>query len=142
MHPKILNVNLIYFQLINFCNCRIPNWHLYKKIGPYVFVISIPQFIWQDLVIAWKSSKGEKSMYYLLEFDEWTETAIEESVLQKGVFFKTVALQSIKLFVLSKSLKKNTVKRLSFIKVADLWSATLIRTGHFQRNILIRLGLI
>ena len=81
-------------------------------------------------------------MYYLLEFDEWTETAIEESVLQKGVFFKTVALQSIKLFVLSKFLKKNTVKRLSFIKVADLWSATLIRTGHFQRNILIRLGLI
>ena len=76
---------------------------LQKKTGPYVFVLSIPQFIWQDLVIPWKSSKGEKSMYYLLEFDERTETAIEESVLQKEVFFKTVALQSIKLFVLSKT---------------------------------------
>ena len=27
-------------------------------------------FIWQDLAIAWKSSKEEKSMYYLLEFNE------------------------------------------------------------------------
>ena len=45
-------------------------------------------------------------MYYLLKFNEWTEAAIEESVLQKEVFFKTIDLQSIKLFVLSKSLKK------------------------------------
>ena len=79
---------------------------LQKKIGPYVFVLSIPQFIWQDLAIAWKSSEGKKSMYYLLEFDEWTEAAIEESVLQKDVLFKTVALQSIKLFVLLKYLKE------------------------------------
>ena len=81
---KILNVNLIYFSSLT----------------------SIPQFIWQDLAIAGKSSKVEKSMCYLLKFDEWTENDIEESVLQKEVFFKSVALQSIKLFVLSRSLKK------------------------------------
>ena len=59
-------------------------------------------------------------MYYLLEFDQWAERATEESVLQKEVFFKTVSVQSIKLFVLTKSSKKITVKRLNFIKVADL----------------------
>ena len=42
-------------------------------------------------------------MFYLLEFDEWTEATIEESVLQKKIFFNTVA-----------------VKGLNFIKVADL----------------------
>ena len=42
-------------------------------------------------------------MFYLLEFHEWTEAAIEESVLQKEVFFNTVV-----------------VKGLNFIKVADL----------------------
>ena len=69
-------------------------------------------FFWQDLAIAWKSSKGEKSMYYLLEFNEWAETAIEESVLQEEVFFKTVALQSIKLFVLSKSWRGSKLLKL------------------------------
>ena len=103
---KILNINLIYFNSLTSLISKFPTNNfmfvisLQKKIGPHVFVLPIPQFIWQDLAIAWKSSKGKKSMYYLLEFDEWTEAAIEESVLQKDVLFKTVALQTIKLFVL------------------------------------------
>ena len=39
-----------------------------------------------------------------------------------------------------KIFEKKTVTKFNFSKVANLWSATLIRTGHFHR--LIRLALI
>ena len=54
-----------------------------EKIEPYVFVLSILQFIWQDLAIACKSSKGEKSMYYSLEFNESAEAGIQKAVPQE-----------------------------------------------------------
>ena len=63
---KILNVNLIYFNSLTSLIAKFPTNNfmfvisLQKKIGPHVFVLPIPQFIWQDLAIAWKSSKGEK----------------------------------------------------------------------------------
>ena len=68
VHSKNLKRKFNIFQLISFCNCRIPNKQLYvcnilslqQKIEPHVFVLSIPQFTWQDLTIACKSSKGEK----------------------------------------------------------------------------------
>ena len=67
---KILNVNLLYLNPLTFVIAEFPTNIFTKELGPYVFVLSIPQFIWQDLAIAWKSSKGKKSMYYLLEFHE------------------------------------------------------------------------
>ena len=39
-----------------------------------------------------------------------------------------------------KIFERKSVTKFNFSKVADLWSATLIRTGHFHR--LIRLALI
>ena len=59
-------------------------------------------------------------MYYSLEFNEWTEATIEEGVLQEQILCKMVVLQCVKLFLLSKSLKKIPVKKLNFSKVADL----------------------
>ena len=52
-------------------------------------------------------------MHWSLEFNEWTEAATEEDVLQKQIFFKIVVLQIIKLIVWSKSLK-NTGEKAQF----------------------------
>ena len=104
---KILNVNLIYFNSLTSVIAEFPTSIFTKEdwtICHCSFCSPVYLAIFSNCMEKFKRRK--KSMYYLLEFDEWTETAIEESVLQKEVFLKTVALQSIKLFVLSKILKK------------------------------------
>ena len=80
-------------------------------------------------------------MHYSLEFNEWTEAAIEEGVLQKWLFFKITVLR-VSSWLHVQNLSKIQVKKLNFSKVADLKPATLIKTRHFCRHILIRLALI
>ena len=65
-----------------------------------------------------------------------TEAAIEEGVMKKYIFFKIAVLQSINLIEWSKYLKI-PVTTFNFSKIA-----TLTKTGHFHRHILIRLALI
>ena len=66
-------------------------------IEPHVFVLSIPQFVWQDLAISCKSLKGEKSMYYSLEFNEWIEGAIQEAIFSQ-VYFNLLSTALEQLF--------------------------------------------
>ena len=103
---KILNVNLTYFNSLTSVIAEFPTSIFTKEywticLCSFYFPVHLARF--SNCI---EKFKRRKKYYYLLEFDEWTETATEESVLQKEVFFNTVALQSIKLFVLSISLKK------------------------------------
>ena len=54
-----------------------------------------------------------------MEFNEWTEAAIEEGVLQKWLFFKTTVLR-VSSWLHVQNLSKIQVKKLNFGKVADL----------------------
>ena len=102
---KILNINLIYFNSLNSVITEFPISKLYvynilslqKMIEPHVFVLSIPQFVWQDLAISCKSLKGEKSMYDSLEFNEWTEGAIQEAIFSQ-VYFNLLSTALEQLF--------------------------------------------
>ena len=80
-------------------------------------------------------------MHLSLEFNEWTEAAIEEGVFKKWIFFKMTVLR-VSRWLHDQNLSNIPVKRFNFSKVADLKPATLIRTRHFYRHILIRLALI
>ena len=59
-------------------------------------------------------------MNYSSEFNEWTEAAIQECVLQKQILFKLVVLLSIKEVCMIKIFEKIPVKKLNFSKVAEL----------------------
>ena len=87
---KILNVNLILFSLLTSANGEfstsnfafVISYLCKKKMESHVFVLSIFKFVWKDLAIACKIFNRGKSVYWSLEFNEWTEAAIEEGVLQ------------------------------------------------------------
>ena len=54
-----------------------------------------------------------------MEFNEWTEAAIEEGVLQKWIFFKMTVLR-VSSWLHDQNLSKIPVKKFNFSKVADL----------------------
>ena len=54
-----------------------------------------------------------------MEFNEWTEAAIEEGVLQKWIFFKMTVL-TVSSWLHDQNLSKTPVKKLNFSKVSDL----------------------
>ena len=65
---KSLVVWKLVLTLNSFCNYRSPNQQRYlciilslqKKIEPHLFVLHIPQFIWQDLKIKFKGFNRRK----------------------------------------------------------------------------------
>ena len=54
-----------------------------------------------------------------MEFNEWTEAAIEEGVLQKWIFFKMTVLR-VSSWLHDQNLSKIPVQEFNFSKVADL----------------------
>ena len=54
-----------------------------------------------------------------MEFNEWTEAAIEEGILQKWTFFKMTVLR-VSSWLHDQNLSKIPVKKFNFSKVADI----------------------
>ena len=86
---------------------------LQKWIEPHVFVLSILQFVWQDLGIACKSFNSRKKYINHGNLMNGQKLPFKKVFSKNRFFIKIAVLQSIKLIARSKTFK-NTSEEILF----------------------------